>query len=121
MTVILFMLIVQILSSTGFIAVMMMSIVANRCVPGSHRRYQAVTVIITLVWPTIIGTSITMLAAAVDRNLLSTTIELLWIILLYREWRRSKDEDNWWTGRGKKWLQSLDSKLSRFHPSPAAG
>lgn len=112
---------VEITSPLGFLALVVISTIARRCVPGSHIRYQLVGAIVTLAWMVMITAAITVLISATRQDALAVAFDLLRMILTYFEWKHFKDEDNWWKGRGKKWLQSLDNALGRFQPSPTTG
>lgn len=111
----------RLFNSLAFITLIMTSILANRYVSGSRPRYLAVTLIITLAWPIIISSAFMVLVSATHQEMLDVIANLLWGALSYFNWRQFKNDDNWWNGRGKKWLQSLDTALGRLSRTPATG
>lgn len=108
-------------NSLAFITLIMASILANRYVSGSRLRYLAVTVVITLAWPITISSAFMVLVSAAQQEMLDVIANLMWGALSYFNWRQFKNDDNWWNGRGKKWLQSLDKALARLSRAPATG
>lgn len=98
----------------GFLAVILFAFSAERAVKGTRRRYQAVSVIMTLAWPVMVSSLIMACHYAVGTEWASLVIKIVNTPLTYLEWRKYKNEDNWWNGRGKKWLKSLDNALGKL-------
>lgn len=91
-------------------------------VPKSHGRYVANTVFQTLVLPSILATAVGVLIDAAFWSWLDMTLGTFVMVTLVYRWHVSKDEDNWWKGKGKKlarWLQNQAG--GRLVPSPVAG
>lgn len=78
-------------------------------VPRSHRRYVANTVFTTLALPAILVTAVTVLIHAAGGAWQNAAGAVFVMVVVIFRWRHGGDEDNWWTGRGKKlagWFRS---------------
>jgi hypothetical protein len=114
-----------ILLSLGQIMVVVclcVDMVRELSVPRSHARFIASTVFQTLVLPSILVTAVGVLMDAAFWSWLDVILGTFVIVTLVFRWHYTKDEDNWWKGKGKKlarWLQ--DQTSARLIPSPVAG
>lgn len=112
-------LLLVIFSVHGFLVLMVISTATTFLARGTHLRHKAVTAIITLSWVVMIGSGAAILFEASQREMLGAGLSLFRLVFTYLEWRKFKDEDNWWKGRGKKWLKSIDKAISRLSPTRA--
>lgn len=107
-------LLISSVSVYGFLAVIIFAFAAEKAVKGTKRRYQSVTVIMTLAWPVMLSSLVMASYYAIEPGWFSILIKVLNALLTYLEWRKYKAEDHWWNGRGKKWLKSLDNTLGKL-------
>ena len=94
--------ITSVVAASVFATIVGAGVIASRTVNGTVRHYKAVTVVLTAFWPLVLLASFCAVAHSMDRNLFSSFIAVLQIVMSWIEWNRHKDDDNWWKGRGKK-------------------
>lgn len=91
-------------------------------VPRSHRRYVAASVFRTLALPSILASALIVLIYAASFAWMDVTLGVFVMVMLIFRWHHSKDEDNWWKGKGKKllrWAQSLAGPRLALSPTAA--
>lgn len=71
-------------------------------VPRSHSRYVASTVFRTLAVPSIITMAVSVLLDLVSSYMTGVAMGMFVLVAIIFRLHHDKDEDNWWTGKGKK-------------------
>jgi hypothetical protein len=90
-------------------------------VPRSHRRYVAATGFRTLALPSIAAAAMSVLTYAAASAWLDVILGVFVMVMIIFRWHHSKDEDNWWQGKGTKLLKWARSVLGpRMMPSPVS-
>ncbi|WP_458111975.1 hypothetical protein M1D88_17210 [Arthrobacter sp. R1-13] len=110
------------LGQTMVVLCLCCDLVSMLSVPRSHRRYIANTVFRTLAVPSILVTGVGVLMDAAFWAWMDVAFGTFIMVALVFRLHASKDEDNWWKGKGKKlahWFR--DQTATRFVPAPAAG
>lgn len=95
------------------------TVVYDRAVRGSRNSYVSSTVMRTLCLP-LFG------AYVFQAGLNVVTADWFWLIIhaficyaLHRDWRRLKDSDDWWKGKGTKLKKKLRSMITSGSPMAA--
>lgn len=84
-------------------------------VPRSHRRYAANTVFMTLAWPSILISAVTVLTDAAIGTWQDVAGGVFVMVMVVFRWRHGGDEDSWWKGKGKKlatWFRNQTASRS---------
>lgn len=110
------------LGQTLVVACVGFDLVRALSVPRSHRRYVAATVFRTLALPSIIITAMGVLIDAASNSWQNVGLGVFVLVTLIFRWHHDKDEDSWWSGKGKKLARWARGLLGgpRFIPAPVA-
>lgn len=82
-------------------------------VRGTRRRYLAATIVRTLLLPAVVLTGLRAIIDFAAGDWFSAVLNTLVSVSFLRDWGRTKDEDNWWSGRGTKIRKAITSSLVR--------
>ncbi|MCU6481313.1 hypothetical protein [Arthrobacter sp. A2-55] len=107
------------ISTFGFLGILFADIVASVAASGSLLRYQAVTVIVTLFAPVAVASTVCTVVFLLAGDYIGAAFALLRLVLNYRHWKRLRSDDNWWKGRGKKILGSINRAFDKQAPTAA--
>lgn len=92
---------------------------ASMSVKGTRRRYLAVSVMATLIYPVFSLYVLNFLIDVVTENWIRVLIDIYICWYANRLWNRVKDEDNWWKGRGKKIGKTIKKAFTVSSPAAA--
>lgn len=90
----------------------MMNLRARRAVAGSRERYVALTQRRILSWTVNIGFAVQGIFGIVQGQSLGVVSLFFAVWLSYSEVKNHKDDDDWFTGRGKKIWKGLKKRLA---------
>lgn len=114
--------ILLVLGQTMVVVCLCFDLVGMLSVPRSHGRYVANTGFRTLALPSILVTAVGVLMDAAFWAWMDVAFGTFIMVALVFRLHASKDEDNWWKGKGKKlarWFR--DQAETRLVPARAAG
>ncbi|HEX9089712.1 MAG TPA: hypothetical protein VF867_19630 [Arthrobacter sp.] len=77
-------------------------LIRHYAVRGTRRHYVLTTVVRTLSVPAILVKMTDIVLDSADRDYFGVSMDVIVTMFLFLNWYRSKDDDNWWKGRGKK-------------------
>lgn len=89
---------------------------------GTRARYLLTTLIRTLAVPAILVKMTDIVIDGADKDYFDMGIDVLITGFLIAKWYTTRDDDNWWKGRGKKlgrWARRLFTRSSRTAPQAA--
>lgn len=109
--------ILLVLGQTMVVVCLCFDLVGMLSVPRSHGRYVANTGFRTLALPSILVTAVGVLMDAAFWAWMDVAFGTFIMVALVFRLHASKDEDNWWKGKGKKLARWARKQLA---PRPAA-
>ncbi|QOD05934.1 hypothetical protein [Pseudarthrobacter sp. BIM B-2242] len=83
---------------------------------GTRGRYIMTTIVRTLTVPAILVKMVDIVLDVADKSWLNLVIDIVITAFLIMKWYWTKDDDNWWKGRGKKlglWARRTFTRSSR--------